>query len=218
MRVIIPAAGLGERWAMYGGIRKHQAKVAKEPILARQIRLWNAVGVRPLVLVHPDYPYDYQDADYEAVDPGGSSIGKITSSRPWWSDTEDTVISFGDVYYTYPGFEQLLPPRGEWTVFGRLHRYQYGAKGRSFFGLRFRPADAPEVEAIAAEVERLDNAGELVPSHGRLGVFYRIGTGQSPIARLLADRGHLVTIDDITDDIDKPEHLKLLRRAVKQCG
>lgn len=215
MRVVIPAAGEGRRWGMCGGIRKHQAVIAGEPVLARLIRLANEHGHRPIVLCHRAHIYSYPDADYTVVEPGGwrNDSGKLAVTRPWWSSEQQTLIVFGDCYLTDAGAEQVFAPRAEWTVYGRLSPYRYGRKARSQFGVTFTPA---EHEFVWRHIEAVDRIPPALTqgAHGGLRKWYQSATGQVAGPKPTVDRGHLVTIDDETDDIDRPKHLRMIRRAV----
>lgn len=217
MRVIIPAAGEGRRWGMHGGIRKHQATVRGVPLLARLIGQFNADGVRPLVLTHPDHPYTYAGADYRPVEPDHrSSIDKVLSSRPWWATDDDTLIMFGDVYLSKAGFAAAVQPRTDWVVFGRISRSRYSRKGRSFFGMRFAAHEHEFVATVGGQVAAADTGhSPPPPRRGRLAIWYQVATGQ-PVTRRLVDAGHLVVIDDESDDVDRPRDLMLLRRAVRE--
>ena len=215
MRVIIPAAGEGRRRGMHGGIRKHRAVIAGEAVLARLIRLAGERGHRPVVLCHPKYPYGYPDADYAVVEPGGwrNDVGKLAVTRPWWSSTGQTLIVFGDVFLTDAAAEQIFAVRSEWTMYGRLSAYRFGRKARSQFGLTFLPHEHRMVWRHIRAVNGIAPAANA-GAHGGLRKWYQSATGQVAGPKPTVDRGHLVTIDDQSDDIDRPKHLRMIRRAV----
>lgn len=216
MKVIIAAAGHGHRWGGHLGIRKHQAPIDGMPILQRLIDQFTDAGVRPVVLCHPDHPYDYPGADYTTITPDDtSSIAKISSSHHLWCPHGRTLVVFGDVYFSPAGFAALLPDPPHWTVYGRIGRSRYSRRKRhSLFGLSFSPDEHDQIWSTCVQIAQLDRAGEI-PSGGRLLYWYQHVTGQPLHPTMLTDEGHWVQISDETDDVDKPSHYEMLRRAVR---
>lgn len=218
MKVIIAAAGEGKRWAMHLGIRKHQAPINGVPIIQRQVEQFNAAGIRPLILCHPDHPYDYPGADYTTVTPDPvASIDKVLSSRDLWSDNERTLIVFGDVYFSDAGFASVSRPPADWTVYGRRGRSPYNDQLHALFALSFSPGHHDFIERTCEEIAAMDRRGAMpVENCGRLLYWYQHVTGQPLHPTDLEDRGHWVQIRDETDDADKPSHYRMLQASVEE--
>lgn len=214
MRVVIPAAGYGARWGNYGGITKHQAPINGTPIIQRQINQWYISGYEAQVVGQRQF--DYPHARYVTYSPTsfGQSIDKLC--RQWWGD-EGTIVSFGDVYYTDVAFGEVRKIRNEWTVYARpLSRnnakYKWPA---SFFGIYVPHNEKWEIlDAMSRFRDTYETPNWQLGNHGALASFYRYLTGQNPAGRT-KDRGHMVVIDDETNDVDTPADWRKLQRAVK---
>lgn len=217
MRCIIAAAGNGDRWGDYLGLRKHQVPINGVPIIKRTIDQFQSAGITPLVLCHPDHVYEYAGARYTTVVPDpDSSIHKVASSSSLWSSTDRTLLVFGDVYFSNRAFRRLLKDDGHWTVYGRIGKAKYGKKLHSLFAISVHPADHDFLVQSFQEFRAIDVSGR-VPSGGRLLYWYQHVTGQRFHPTDLVDKGHFIRINDVTDDVDKPSHYNQLKRAVAKA-
>jgi hypothetical protein len=198
-RVILMCAGRAERWGNHRGVPKHLVVVDGEMILDRTLRLVRQRTTAPVTIVAFNPAYSREG--FERYEPGHGPVDfcdtdKFLSSRARWSETGQTVILYGDVFFSEAGMGAILSYTGPHRFFGRREgSYFTGCKWRELFALSFPAAEIPLIEENLQAVK-----GELLA--GKL----KRGGGWEMYERMHGTSGdHFTTIDDFKDDFDFPD-------------
>ena len=218
-RVIIPCGGDGSRWNEHLGIPKQLLQYdGHETVLARIIRLCGRPDVDKVYVTTND-PRISQAVTSVEVAPvselsNPAPVDKIMSSEALWSTDCETVILFGDTYFTEPAIEIIIQHRANHVVFfGRLGSSEFtGKKGSEIYGVKFRPADVPSLKAHCEFVRWSARAGHL---RKELALTKMIMASMVAADGLYPDQynwdqGHydtkyMVKVDDRTEDFDCPK-------------
>ena len=124
-RVILMCAGRAERWGKYLGVHKHLIVFDGEPLLDRTLRLIRQHTSAPIVIVAFDPQYARDGCERFEPQHGPTDFcdtDKFLSSAELWSDTGQTVILYGDVFFTEQAMQTILSYRGPHRFFGRRER------------------------------------------------------------------------------------------------
>jgi hypothetical protein len=215
---IIIAAGEQTRWNNYLGIRKHFIKIDGEPIIKRTIRLLNESGTTPHV-VGRDQTYDLPGSKLFLPEFNSKNFGvdKFLNSKELWSQSERTIVFYGDVYFSDKAMKTILEyePR-EWTLFGREGASEITGTGHGeCFAQSFYPEHLKQHEKALHEVIALERENRITRSGGW--EHYRQMAGYantSPISHVVGR--NFVEINDWTDDFDEPaEYEEYMKRYEK---
>ena len=126
-KVIIAAAGEGERWKNYFNVPKHLVEIEGEILLHRIYRQFKQY-TDDIVIIAKDERYQVGDCNVEAPLSGEwLDFGKIYSSNHLWSD-DRTIIVYGDVYFTDDAVQTIMSNTDPYKFFLRKGRSKYGAK------------------------------------------------------------------------------------------
>lgn len=215
-RILILAAGDGERWGNHHDRPKHFAWVCGEHLIERTVRqvLERDPGADVRIVVH-----DLADERYKIPgtkratarhDPALHNADKVLSARHVWHRTGRTVMLHGDVFYTDEAIDEILADRPGWHLFGRPGpSHLTGKDWNENFALAF---DADAQEHIVDRIVELDIAGRL-PAGINHSNWYLAAVGVpdehiADWARRPASP-HFVAIDDWTDDFDTPAEYEM---------
>lgn len=219
MKVLLLAAGSQSRWQKHGGKGFKQLTVIDgETVIGRAYRLTATRCPDIITLVRdPDDPvWAGLNPQKPVEEPWMREMGKFLHGRPYWPDTGDVIILYGDAFYTEATLDLIF--QGEVTqptIYGRTR-----AAGRRLeaFAIRFDPArDAEEVERIARECAAAKTNGK----GGAFCWFHRRHTGanrySAPDVKKLATpkNGWIETPHDETEDFDKPRDLARWRKKFR---
>ena len=214
MRVIIPCAGEGDRWQMYHGIPKQLIEIEGQTLLERTVGLCKKMGVDDIwVVALPGSEVEKAalklgvDVAEKTQHPYPVGIDKVMSSEFLWDGT--TVVLFGDVYFTKEALDIILTDERDTpiTFYGRLHGSNITGKngGAEVYGLRFEPRGYEQLKAHCEYIRWSIQAGYI---DWRKDV---IQTVLASVATHTYDKEkcegseYLVTIDDWTEDFDRPK-------------
>ena len=205
-RAIIIAAGEGTRWGKYLGVDKHFVPVNGEPIIHRTVRLLREHGMKDIYVVGHDDRYkitgstlyipthnpDYYDAD------------KFLNSSELWQSDDDTIVLYGDVYFTNEAIRRIVnPPKEGWFLYGRPLESQFtGNTDGECFAQYIIPGTLEQHKRELYRLVELYNQGTL----WRIGGWehYRLMIGlPDPTQHLIG--GNFIWVDDFTDDFDIPQ-------------
>ena len=196
------------------GIKKHLAPVP-EPLIERTLR---QIGGSPLIVS------DSSDFDYlpvkrvKPINPGYGNIDKILSAKKHWNPNGKTLLILGDVYFTDEAIRTILDHNEkDWFQYGRLHRNRFTEKRyNENFALSFYPEHHESIiKAGKRSCELLQS--KLIPRNC-MAQWYRIMCGKDGKNAHTGGRqenlGNFVEINDLTDDIDKPEDYERLMTLI----
>lgn len=213
-RVLILCAGRATRWA--GGLPKHLVKICGEPILHRTVRqvldrLPDA-DVRVVVADSRDPNYSVPGAKRAKadLDPTRLQADKFLSSRHLWNRSGRTVILLGDVFFTDEAMDTVLARRDEWCAFARFGASRFtGCNHRELFAFTLDPDDHDHAEASALRCLDIARRGLMGGWSGGWQFYAALaGAPDDEVGKRFEDRGHIVNIDDWTDDFDRIEDWK----------
>jgi hypothetical protein len=135
MRVVIMAAGDGQRWKNYLGVPKHFAPVDGVPLLHRTVGLLREAGKDDIYITvragvtHADLPFTKRyvptDSEFE--------IDRIWGARVLVE--APTVFLYGDAYYTDNAIRTIVQDAAGYHFFGRSRPSRSKPFGK-VFGIR----------------------------------------------------------------------------------
>lgn len=213
-RILILAAGDGERWGNHHDRPKHFAWVCGEHLIERTVRqvLERDPGADVRIVVH-----DLGDDRYKIPgtkratarhDPALGNADKVLSARHVWHRTGRTVMLHGDVFYTDDALDEILADRPGWHLYGRPGPSQITGKDwNENFALAFDADAQQHIVDATRRIVALADAG-FVPSGINHSCWYLAAVGV-PDHQVIdwtrhVGTGHFVAIDDWTDDFDTP--------------
>lgn len=203
IRVLVLAAGRGERWNDYRGVPKHLVTIEGEVLLERTCRQFLQY-TDDVIVVGPDdrYKIDSTTLFIPSMD-HGRELEKFASSMELWGE-DRTILVFGDVYFTDKAVRTIATCGDNWVFFCRT-------KGSSFTGKKYK-----EIFAFSFLSEKKDwisqNVMSIIDMEGVAGgwTLFRLllsGNAIMPSSDQFVTRGRGVEIDDWTEDFDYPEDL-----------
>jgi hypothetical protein len=205
-RVILMCAGRAERWGKHRGVHKHLVTVNGEKLLDRTLRQVRRHTEAPVVIVAFDAAYSR--AGHERFEPRHGPMDfcdtdKFLSSRERWGTAGDTVMLYGDVFFTDAAMKTIMSHDGPHQFFGRREgSYFTGCPWREIFALRF----------TATEREWLSDQLLLIKTRLLAGKIAK-GGGWELYEHLYGSSGNRFTvIDDFTEDFDFPNDFEKWRR------
>ena len=202
-RVLILAAGSGERWGNYLGVPKHLIEIDGERLIERTSRQF-AEYADEVVVVGPDderYLNNYA-VHYIPRANLKTEVDKFLSSMLMWSDQKVALV-FGDVYFTDKAVKTIMTHSGDWTFFCRPSGSKITGKSWREIYAFFVPPHNHRV--IRDAIKRLS----LVDvDAGGWALFRKLVTGNhnkiNEADKAIFEAGHHVVIDDLTEDFDYP--------------
>jgi molybdopterin-guanine dinucleotide biosynthesis protein A len=185
---VIVAGGMGSRWGLHSGRRKHFVEIDGEPIILRTIRQSSALFDRTVAVV-PEFNY-VSGVDCEIIAPEETRAlepWKILSSKGEWSSDQTTLL-YGDVYFTDSAIKKIAAAEAKlaflmrWTKSDRTGK-PYG----EIYAISF--AGSMHEQIIAAMEDFTPDPS--IPARAGWHLLNR-----------LRDVATMVEIDDETEDFD----------------
>lgn len=207
MRVIILAAGEGSRWGNHLGYTKHLLPIGGEPLLHRTVRLLRQLhpGLDVRVCAPPESQEQYSvpgASTFPAdLNPARFDADKFLSSRAHWCGEADTILLFGDCWFTREALATILAAEvHDWQLFARFKPSQItGAPWAECWAYRLAPHF---LDAFAEVGERLvaDYMARRIHRIGGWEFYARLTGADVHQPGVYAGKG--VEIDDWTEDFD----------------
>jgi hypothetical protein len=216
-RAILMCAGAGKRWNNYLGIRKHLLQIGKERLIDRTVRLLRERTDAEICIAAFDDGYDVAGARRFEPPHGRDNYtdtDKFLCSVDYWSADDQTILVYGDVFFTSAAMNAITSFNGHYSFFGRPGPSECtGRPWAEMFALSFAPAARETVRSAILAVRDLLVAGKIKRGGGW--EVYRFLKHMVPICLLeraqpVADS--FVTIDDSTDDFDHPADFEEWKR------
>lgn len=208
-RVLILCAGRASRWTP-GGEPKHLVRLCGEPILHRTVRQVlervSDADVRVVVADTRDPNYVVPGARRAQAKLAAARLqaDKFLSSRHLWNRTGRTIILLGDVFFTDEAMDTIVADRAEWSAFARFEASEItGCGHRELFAFVLHPEDHEHAEASALRCLDIAQRGLMGGWSGGWQFYAALaGAPDDEVGREFQDRGHIVDVDDWTDDFD----------------
>ena len=210
-RVLLLCAGRGERWNNYLGIPKHLITIDGERLVDRTVRLVRErtedatvfiISFDPACEVAGTMRYEPEHGRGRFTD-----TDKFLSSADLWSPDDQTIVLYGDVFFTEAAMDTICSYAGEaFAFFGRPRPSQCtGHLWQEMFALVIPPASREHLQRTMIEVRDMLDDKQIRRGGGW--ECYRHACGLTPVCVYdvksdVAD--HFVEIDDFTDDFDTP--------------
>jgi hypothetical protein len=204
-RVIILAAGSGERWKNFRGTPKHLTKVEGKVLLERTCKQFLKY-TDDVCVIGLDERYQVDGTSLYVVRSNNTNWGdasKFLSSKNMWLHDSRTVLVFGDVYFTSEAVKTIMADKDPFKFFLRTGpNEETGARWKEIFALSFDQTMAPP---IGQNLLYLTSMGQAKRQAGW--ALYRYMIGSAPSG--LFDNQHFIEINDWTEDFDFPEDLEI---------
>lgn len=224
MRIVILAAGEASRWGHFLGHPKHLVPVHGEPILHRTVRLLRELspGAEIYIAARRDALAAYAVTGAVTVeadlDPRRFDADKFLSSRRYWAEEGDTILLYGDCFYTRAALVTITgTPVEDWLLFARFNASAItGCDWPEPFAFRLARHYQDRFAHVGESLVRRYVDGEL----SRIGgwEFYAYLTG-GDLSRPGERAGNSVAIDDWTEDFDYPrDFTEWAHRAILHGG
>jgi len=212
MRIIILCAGKGERWGNFLGVPKQMVRVGNERLLERTLNMLKKRGISDIHVTVPIKGYfnkwlklsDFRAFEHEGKD--NTEMDKIINCEALM--TQNTILLWGDVYFTDEAMDKILNNDKEYCFFGRKGPSQITNKPYcEVFGLKVNDYLIEK----AKEVLKYD-----LPRKGSWELYKLINN--YPIEAILNNYRDIpnhdfIEIDDMTEDIDcKEDYEELIKR------
>jgi hypothetical protein len=200
MRVIIAAAGEGERWQNFRNTPKHLLNIEGEVLLNRTYKQFKQY-CNDIVIIAKDNAYAIDGATLKKPLEGDwMDFGKIYSSNYLWSN-ERTIIVFGDVYFTDKAVEKIVSNQDDYKFFMRKGPSKYTGKGhKEIFAFAFNGGMNEKIKQYIQELITIKQGGA-----GAWRLYLHMHNIKRP-ADYFKSSGY-IEINDWTDDFDYPADL-----------
>jgi molybdopterin-guanine dinucleotide biosynthesis protein A len=203
VRVIIAAAGEGERWNNYRNTPKHLATIEDEVILNRIVKQFSRY-TDDIIIIGKDERYKVEGTTLFSPQEGDwYDFAKIYSSNQLWSDTR-TVIVFGDVYFTDDAVDKIMTDQNEYRFFLRKGPSKYTGKGhKEIFAIAFSGGMNQKIKTYIQELVDKKQTGA-----GAWRLYLHMHNIQN--TRNIEEcfkAGGYTEINDWTDDFDKAQDI-----------
>jgi hypothetical protein len=154
VRIIVACAGPQTKWGLHLGIPSHFVPVLGEPLLYRTIRQALA-ACSDIHVTAPvgDARYSLYGTVMHQRGPGWAS--EFASTRDLWSDTERTVLVYGDVAWSDAAFATVMEPADGFRHYGRAAgSAATGCRWGEGFALSWTPDVHADIDAALEVVHR----------------------------------------------------------------
>jgi len=196
-RYIIACSGVGERWGNHLGVPKHFIKIDDEPILHRTVRLIRQKDKNCEICIMAftdNYKIENTILCKPTLFKNHYSLPAILTSKEFWGE-EETVLLFGDVYFTEHAINTITNTKSnEIVFFGRRQKSNITLKRYGeLFGIYFTKKNQDVLlKVLNILYNKFQN--RQIP---RFGGWELYGFKDLPKS--------FVEIDDLTDDFDFPQ-------------
>ena len=200
MRVLVLAAGTGDRWDNYRGTAKHFLNVEGEVLIQRTVKQFKRY-TNDVVVVGSSDAYAVEGASLyipqlTAEDVNFGDVLKFYSSMTLWSSTR-TVLVFGDVYFTDDAVDQIMSTDDSFTFLLRDSFDALGGSRREIFAMSF---DGSMNSTVSQHILALAR-DRAAPRAGGWCLYRSLTRPNWGATR------HCVKVDDWTTDFDYPEDI-----------
>jgi hypothetical protein len=202
-RIIIAAAGEGERWNNFRNTPKHLLTIEGEILLHRIYRQFREY-TQDIIIIGKDECYKIGDAQLEKPLQGDwLDFAKMYSSNHLWSN-EKTIIVFGDVYFTDEAVQTIMSNQDDFKFFMRTGPSKFTGKGhKEIFAFSFVGSMNEKIKAFIEQLVQRKQGGA-----GAWRLYLHMHGFKDPrnYKDCLKTNGY-VEINDWTDDFDIPDNI-----------
>jgi hypothetical protein len=200
LKVLVLAAGNGDRWENYRGTAKHFLNVEGEVLIERTVRQLKRY-TNDIVVVGSSDAYAIEGTSLYITKPAAEDADfgdllKFYSSMTLWSDTR-TVLVFGDVYFTDEAMDQIMTTDDSFTFLLRDSLEALGGSRREVFAISFDSSVNSLIRQHMLALIRDKSA----PRAGGWVLYKSLTRPHWDVTQ------HCIKIDDWTTDFDYPEDL-----------
>lgn len=219
VRVIILCGGEGGRWKNHLGVDKHLVPIDDKPLLQRIVDDLRSADVSDIVIAGRGDQYRIAGTQlwHVPLETCTEPSEKFNSSRQMWLDAGQTVLMFGDVFFSASALQAVLEaPAATVNFVGRLTASRItGCPYPEIFALAFDHTAHGTLDEALGQIAR---AGNDRPTGWQL---YDILADQAATCGFNAClRLKFTHIDDLTEDFDFPKDHStwLIHRAAGQVA
>jgi hypothetical protein len=204
-RVIILAAGSGERWKNFRGTPKHLTKVEGKVLLERTAKQFLKY-TDDVCIIGLDERYKVDGTSLYVIKADNTNwkdASKFLSSKNLWLPNGRTILVFGDVYFTNDAVKTIVKNKDPFKFFLRSGpNEETGARWKEIFALSF---DQTMTQKIGQSLLYLVSTAQAQRQAGWALYKHLVGTTVNG----LFNNPHFVEINDWTEDFDFPEDLEM---------
>jgi hypothetical protein len=199
-KVLVLAAGNGDRWENYRGTAKHFLNVEGEVLIERTVKQLKRY-TNDIVVVGSSDAYAIKGTSLYITKPAAEDTDfgdllKFYSSMTLWSDTR-TVLVFGDVYFTDEAMDQIMTTDDSFTFLLRDSSESLGGSRREVFAISFDGSANSLIRQHMLALMRDKSA----PCAGGWTLYRSLTRPSWDVTQ------HCIKIDDWTTDFDYPKDL-----------
>jgi len=202
-RVLILAAGSGERWGNHLNAPKHLIDIDGEKLIERTARQFGKYAKEIVIVAPKDPRYGTNQAvHFTPKTDWSKEMDKFVSSMHMWGD-QNVVLVYGDVYFTDQAVEEIMTYSGDWKYFCRPWPSKITGKNcKEIFAIYIPPQSHRHVKESIREIANLQTAT------GGWSLFRQLTLGRhgkgADEDKAMFELGHHIVIDDLTEDFDYP--------------
>lgn len=217
-RVIILCGGNSSNWE--GKKPRHFIKINGERLLDRTLRQLRESHVEDIVVVSSNYRVRGVKNYYAKTNPYQYGADRFLNSTNQWNKGGNTIIIYGDVYYTKEAMQQILSYRGaNFKVFCRPQKSLHCDRGwGECFGVYITPQAHLKAIGKLQKLVSLCNDDKLWSANGFAWARLMAGVEDKQINTHMKELSTYSVINDITIGInckqDYRELLKALRKGI----
>lgn len=206
-RYIIACSGGGTRWGNYLNTKKHLIKIGNEPLLDRTIRLINNFDPNSEICIFA-FEDEYRRDNTKFCKPTlldreeHIKYPAIYMTREYWNLEGNTIILFGDVFFTENSMKQITENNNKLNFFGRQGGSSItGKRYGELFGLSFNKEQQKNILNILQNLEQQfkDKKIRRFLTWELYRLINNIDINKHKITN------HFIEINDLTDDFDFPK-------------
>ena len=205
-RYIIACSGKATRWNNYLNSNKHLIKIGNETLLDRTIRLINKFDSNCEICIFA-FDEEYKRDETLLCKPTllpreeHSKYPAIFMTREFWNPTGNTIVLFGDVFYTTNSMKIIYENKNKLNFFGRENGSAITGKTYGeLFAISFNKYDQTPILHYLKILELKFKTNKI--NRFVTWELYKIINNIKLTDHKI--KNHFIEINDFTDDFDLP--------------
>ncbi len=223
-RIVIAAAGEGNRWGGYLGVPKHLIPVMGLTLLERLVSQFSLHGDVTIIAPPGDDRYQVPGAQVVTPTPDyATDANKVSIASPWWNKNGLTLHTYGDLILEDAVVDAALRPRSAIALIGRWNKSAYTGKpyGEPFVWAFYPDQHAAMADALAT-IDRWHRAGRIDRSSA-WELFNRLNGAGVDTVRLHPRQppegpAEFIDLDGWSEDFDFPRDWDVWKECRIQAG
>lgn len=214
-RVIILCGDNNSNWE--GKTPKYLAKINGERLIDRTIRQLRKLHIEDIVVISKNYRFKGVKNYYPKPNPYNFQADELISSINKWNKTSNTIVLYGDTYFTDKAIQTVISYRGaHWKLFCRPYASKYIDKGWSeSFAIYISPEAHQKAVARLTKLVGLCNEDKLWTPNAFAWCRAMAGIPDNRMNIHLKESSLYTVIDDLTTSITCKNDYNELIKAIR---